>query len=148
MSPQAHRQLVPRGVLIAAGIMMATSIGFAAAARRAHLASPPAVRPPIESVVLAFTDRTDGTILVTDAGGREVSRVQPGTNGFIRGVLRGMFRTRKLESLGREGRFVLAREADGHLSLTDPETGRRVELDSFGPTNTAAFADLLKTAQH
>jgi putative photosynthetic complex assembly protein len=72
-----------------------------------------------------------------------VATIAPETNGFVRGVLRGMFRTRKLESLGHDARFRLAREADGRLTLQDPQTGRQVELDSFGPTNSAAFADLL-----
>jgi putative photosynthetic complex assembly protein len=96
-----------------------------------------------------FEDRPDGTLAVLDATtGREASIVQPGTNGFIRGVLRGMFRGRKLEALSRDGQFRLAREADGHLTLEDPETGRRVDLDSFGPTNSAAFAGLLAAGRH
>ena len=85
-----------------------------------------------------------GTLAVLDANdGRQISAVAPGTNGFIRGVVRGMFRSRKLEAIGRESTFVLMREAEGRLTLTDPTTNRRVDLDSFGPTNSAAFGNIL-----
>jgi putative photosynthetic complex assembly protein len=75
-----------------------------------------------------------------------VTEVAAGSNNFIRGVLRGMFRGRKLESLGHDGVFTLARQANGRLTLEDPETKRRVELDSFGPTNAGAFEGLLAAA--
>ena len=145
MSDHVHNQTVPRGVLIAAGAMMLCTLGLAAGARHAHLAEPPApARPPMAAIDVRFADRPDGGIAMLDAkSGRELAVVPPRSGGFVRGVLRGMFRGRKLESLGREGQFRLAREADGRLSLSDPSTGRRVDLDSFGPTNSAAFVELL-----
>lgn len=145
MSEHHHTQTVPRGVLLGAAVMILLSVGLAAFARRAHLAelARPAP-PPIESMELRFEDRSDGAIAVIDAStGREISLVPPRSNGFIRGVMRGMFRTRKLESIGRQGRFRLTREADGRLTIEDPQTGRRVDLHSFGPTNAEAFAQLL-----
>jgi putative photosynthetic complex assembly protein len=149
MSEHHHNQAIPRGVLIGAGVMILLSLGLAAGSRRAHLMAPQvALPPPIEVRQIRFEDRPDGAIAILDApSGRQVSLVPPRSNGFIRGVLRGMFRTRKLESVGRQGEFRLAREADGRLSLTDPETGRRVDLDSFGPTNSQAFAQLLIAAR-
>jgi putative photosynthetic complex assembly protein len=145
MSEHQHNQMIPRSVLLGAAVMILLSLGLAAGARRARLsAPPPPASPALESLNLRFEDRSDGAIAVLDAAsGREVSLVPPRTNGFVRGVLRGMFRSRKLESLGRQASFRLAREADGRLSLQDPQTGRRVDLDSFGPTNSAAFAQLL-----
>jgi putative photosynthetic complex assembly protein len=145
MSQHIHTQAVPRGVLMGAAAVMLLSLGLAAGSRHARLAAPPPpARPAIESRDLRFEDRPDGAIAVIDApSGQLISLVPPRSNGFIRGVLRGMFRTRKLESVGHQGFFHLAREADGRLSLTDPQTGRRVDLDSFGPTNGASFAELL-----
>ncbi len=145
MSHHHHRQKIPRGVLLAAAIMMLLSIGLAAGARRVYLASPPPqVAPAQESIDITFADRPDGSIAVSEAAsGREISLVPPRSNGFIRGVLRGMFRTRKLEAVARSERFHLAREADGRLTLTDPQTGRHIQLNSFGPTNAAVFHQLL-----
>ena len=140
MSEHHHNQTVPRSVLLGAAAMILLSLGLAASARRA----PPAAVPALAVLQVRFEDRPDGSIAMLDAdSGRELSLVPPRSNGFIRGVLRGMCRARRLESLGREGHFRLAREADGRLSLQDPQTGRRVDLDSFGPTNSAAFAQLL-----
>ncbi len=145
MSDHVHHQTVPKFVLVGAGAMIVISFVLALGARQAHLATPtPPLPPPLEVLEVRFEDRPDGAIAMLDAAsGKDLSVVPPRSNGFIRGVLRGMFRGRKLESLGREGAFRLSREADGRLALEDPQTGRRVDLDSFGPTNSAAFAQLL-----
>jgi len=52
-----------------------------------------------------------------------------------------------LHSVSAEPPFVLTRWANGTLSLHDPTTGRKVELDAFGPTNAQAFAGLLNAAE-
>ena len=151
MNEHHHSQVVPRGALVGAAVLILTTLGLAASARSEHLAAaasaaaPPA---PLEAIDLRFEDRADGTLVASDARtGREVAALAPGTNNFVRGVLRGMFRGRKLESMGHDARFRLAREADGRLTLEDPEIRRHVDLDSFGPTNAASFAELLLAAR-
>jgi putative photosynthetic complex assembly protein len=74
---------------------------------------------------------------------RTVVEVEPGTGGFIRGVLRALVRERRLSGTGAEPPFTLTRWRDGRLTLDDSATGRRLELTSFGPDNAAVFADLL-----
>jgi putative photosynthetic complex assembly protein len=149
-----HDQTVPKQVLWAAGAMMLASLLIAAGARHHNLTHPEPPRPPpLESMTVRFDDRPDGAIAVIDqATQREVVVLPPQSNGFIRGVMRGMFRSRKLEAIGHEAAFQISREADGRLSIVDPATGRRVDLDSFGPSNSAAFAQLLvagrKVASH
>ncbi|MDX2013682.1 MAG: photosynthetic complex assembly protein PuhC [Myxococcaceae bacterium] len=139
-----HDQKIPRPVLIGAATLMALSLLFAGLSRqslKAELAKP---RPaPVESVTLSFEDRAGAVVVFDASSGRELVSLAPNSNGFVRGVLRGFFRERKLESLGRDASFVLAREVDGRLSLEDKQTGRRVDLNAFGPDNTAAFAQLL-----
>jgi hypothetical protein len=39
--------------------------------------------------------------------------------------------------------FRIALETDGRLLLSDPATGRTVDLRAFGPTNLEVFARLL-----
>ena len=73
--------------------------------------------------------------------------VAPGTNGFLRGVLRGLAQERLRQDAGAATPFVLTRWSDGRLSLTDPVTGRSVYLEAFGPSNVALFAALL-AAEH
>jgi putative photosynthetic complex assembly protein len=75
---------------------------------------------------------------------RPLAVLDPGTNGFVRGVLRGLARERRRQGLGSEIPFHLAQRADGRLTLVDPATERVIDLKAFGPTNTQAFARLLE----
>lgn len=104
-----------------------------------------------------FEDRSDGSIAVFDAKTNQVvDSVAPGTNGFLRGTLRGLARERKRHALmgagsGPEVPFQLSVRADGRITLDDPVTGRSIDLESFGPTNAAVFAKIMtvhKPVQH
>lgn len=151
MADHIHTQHIPRAAIIGAGILMLGTLALAGGARQLHLAEAAraaAPAPDYEAYQIRFEDRKDGTLAVLDAtSGVDISTVPPGTNGFVRGVLRGMFRSRKLEAIGHEGSFRLAREAGGRLTLTDPQTARRVDLDSFGPTNSQSFTLILESAR-
>ena len=70
--------------------------------------------------------------------------LQPGTENFIRGVMRGLARERRSHSLDRETPFRIARHSDGRLTLQDLATGRRIDLQAFGPTNVGSFERLLQ----
>ena len=95
-----------------------------------------------------FEDRANGSIVVLDArDNRLVETVAPESNGFLRGTMRGLARERKRQGVGPEVAFRLVGHTDGRLTLMDPGTGRRVDLESFGPTNAAAFAKLMATPQ-
>lgn len=94
--------------------------------------------------LLKFEDRSDGGIDVRDArSGALLDRVAPGTNGFLRSTMRGLVRERKREGLGAQQPFELHARADGRLTLMDPSTQRRIDLESFGATNMAVFARLV-----
>ena len=97
----------------------------------------------IERLALHFADRDDGAIVISDAReGAVFYVVQPGTYGFIRSTLRGLARERRRSGLDAMTPFALTRWSDGTLSLDDAATGRRVNLDAFGPDNSRAFAQL------
>lgn len=141
-----HKQHVPRAALIGAAVLMVGTITLAAGARQVHLAAPVVAEAPPQRVrTLRFSDRPDGTLAAIDVDtGNVAGVIAPGTNNFVRGVLRGLYRGRKLESLPPDdAHFRLAREADGRLTLGDPATGRHIELDSFGPVNASCFGVLL-----
>ncbi len=59
--------------------------------------------------------------------------VVQGQNGFLRGTLRGLARARHSEGLDDRTPFHLAAWPDGRLTLDDPATGRRLDLEAFGP---------------
>ena len=91
-----------------------------------------------------FEDRPDGSIVVLDASGAHlIDTVAPGTNGFLRGTMRGLARERMRQGVGQALPFRMIGRSDGKLTLEDPGTGRRVDLGSFGPTNAAVFAHIM-----
>ena len=87
--------VLPRALLAAAVTLAALAVGGAALVRLAGLqpagaaaAAPPS---PAASRLLRFTDLADGGVAVHDADtGGLVATLAPGTNGFIRGTLRGL----------------------------------------------------------
>jgi putative photosynthetic complex assembly protein len=93
---------------------------------------------------LKFEDRVDGAIAVIDArDGGLIDMIAPGSNGFLRGALRGLARERKRMGQGPEVPFMLVARADGRLTLDDPVSKRQVDLKSFGPTNARVFEQFL-----
>ncbi|MCU0758334.1 MAG: putative photosynthetic complex assembly protein PuhC [Steroidobacteraceae bacterium] len=145
MSEHVHETQVPRGVLAGAAAVVAIALLLATSARISGVGL---TRMPEASQVAArelrFGDSADGAVVITGwPRGEVVEVLPPGTNGFARGVLRGMARERHRQEIGSEPPFRLVRWSDGRLSLDDPATGRRIELDAFGPANTAVFARLM-----
>jgi putative photosynthetic complex assembly protein len=139
----------PRLALAAVGVVLVMSLALAGAGRLGIGRTELPASAAVTIRELRFADRADGGIDVFDGqDGRTVSVVPPGTNGFLRGVLRGLARDRRRSDLGAEIPFRLVRTADGRLSLDDPATGRRVALEVFGPDNYQIFADLLTVGQN
>ncbi len=139
------RSGVPNGPLLAMGALVLATLVAVAAARIGNFN--PRQVPDAAAVSvreLRFEDRPDGSIAILDAGGqRLIDSVAPGSNGFLRGTMRGLARERKRQGVAPEVPFRLIGRADGRLTLEDPATERRVDIGSFGPTNAAAFAQLM-----
>ncbi len=137
---------MPRGPLWAIGaVLLAVLIGVAGVRwSGTDIRNPDADTVATRS--LRFEDRPDGSVAVLDANsGLQIEAIH-GEAGFLRGALRAMARERRKQGLGSAPPFELLARADGRLTLLDPATSERVDLESFGPTNAGAFARLL-TAQ-
>lgn len=99
---------------------------------------------PIEHRELRFVDRTDGAVAVHAANNGElIELMEPGSNGFVRIVMRGLARERQSKGFGQELPFTLTRWADGRLTISDSTTSRMIVLTGFGKDNVNAFANLL-----
>jgi putative photosynthetic complex assembly protein len=145
MNDHGHSAEFPKFPLYSALALIATTLVLVVAVRVTGVGD---LRTPQAAVVterlLRFADQRDGGIVVRDAVDDQViEAIAPGTNGFLRGTLRGLARERKREGIGPEASFRLTARSDGRLLLQDPATGRLVDLGSFGPTNAAVFARLL-----
>ncbi|MFS0737751.1 photosynthetic complex assembly protein PuhC [Sphingomonas sp. 1P06PA] len=149
----SHDDMAPRGALMLAGALVVISLLAVSAARltgQPLTASPTALRAetrvaPVASRDLRFLDQADGSVRILDvADGRPVGGVAAGSeSGFIRGVMRGLARERRMHGFDAQPAFRLTLWADGELSLHDLATGRTIELGAFGATNRAAFMALL-----
>jgi len=137
----------PRAPLVAVALLIGLTLLAVAGVRYTGMGVVIVPDAPTVAVrALRFEDRQDGSIAVLDANGEhQIDSVAPGTNGFLRGTLRGLARERKRAGVGPEVPFQLVGHADGRMTLKDPGTGRRVDLASFGPTNAAAFARLMNS---
>jgi len=135
----------PRAPLVGAAVLLSIVLIGAATTRLTGIGSSHRPDSPVVAErYLRFTDQPDGSIWVNDAVTlQRVESVAPGTNGFLRGTLRGLARERHRQGLGAEEPFHLVAHDDGRLTLIDPATQRRVDLESFGPTNEAVFAQLV-----
>lgn len=92
---------------------------------------------------LIFEDQKDGGVRVADGVSGRTLTVLYGEQGFVRGALRALARERFSRGIGSAQPFDLIARVDGRVTLMDPSTGQRVDLESFGPTNTAEFARFL-----
>jgi putative photosynthetic complex assembly protein len=134
----------PLAILLA-GLVMALALVYVGTERlRGAEPTQLAQSAAVETRAIRFEDRADGGISVfDDKASAPFDVIAPQTGGFLRGTLRGLARARKLAHEGPQSPFILTRWADGRLSLADPQTGRDIALEPFGPTNVAVFKRLL-----
>jgi putative photosynthetic complex assembly protein len=135
----------PRSALIGFAAMAVMSIVFAGIGRMTGIYD----NTPISSVVasrdLFFHDQPDGSVEVFDARFPQapIETVPPASNGFLRATMRGLARQRLRQDEGAAIPFRLTQWADGRLTLEDPVTHRKVEMEAFGVTNEEAFARIM-----
>jgi putative photosynthetic complex assembly protein len=136
----------PRAVLIGAALLIGFVILAAAMVRVTGVGGTETPLPPIlESRELLFIEDGPSTTLVQVAGEEgQIARLHSGQDGFVLGVMRGMVRERKAYDAPLDAPYVLSLRQGGVLLFEDPQTGRRIDLRAFGPTNTDSFARLLR----
>lgn len=138
-TPSPFPRLPLLGVFAAVGV----SLVVAATGHMTRIGAAQAAGSPVAVRDLRFADGADGSVVVTDARDGSPVATFTGEDGFLRGTMRGLARARKSEGVGADDPFRLQAWSDGRLTLDDPATERHVELQAFGPTNTAVFGQLL-----
>jgi putative photosynthetic complex assembly protein len=137
--PDQAAPLLPRAALLAVAAVLAVTVLAVGWVRMSGVDIHEPAGAVVEQRMLRFVDLPDGGIDVVDAASGGALQQMRGEQGFLRGVLRGLARERRARGVGAELPFVLSRHDDGRLQLTDPATGRRIELASFGSDNAAVF---------
>jgi putative photosynthetic complex assembly protein len=133
----------PKWVLYCAGGIIAFSLISVGLIRITGNGPDQLAAAPTVQRALLFQDQKDGGVLVADGLTGEKLTVLYGEQGFVRGALRALPRERHARNIGSSAPFDLVARVDGRVTLMDPSTGQRVDLESFGPTNTAEFARFL-----
>jgi putative photosynthetic complex assembly protein len=136
---------VPRGAILGAVALIMFAIVVAAGGRLTGIG---AVRADydrvLQSTSFRFEDRADGGIsVIAPETGAVIGVVAAGTDGFVRTVLRSLAFDRRRHHAGSQPAFIIIKWVDGHSTLDDPVTGRRVDLAAFGAANMQSFANLL-----
>ncbi|GLH81725.1 hypothetical protein SSBR45G_66340 [Bradyrhizobium sp. SSBR45G] len=136
---------IPKGALRAAFALVAFALLAASVGRLTGMGT---VRTDhvaaVQSVALRFEDRADGGIsVVAPDSGKVVGVVEVGGDGFLRTVLRSMAFDRRRHAIGSGPAFTINRWSDGHLTLDDPATGRRIDLAPYGVDNMRRFTGLM-----
>lgn len=145
MTEVFREPIVGRTGLMAAGGLALFALVIVTASRLTGIGDVRMTLPAaIESRDLQFADGKGGEVLVYDASnGQIIDTIAPGTNGFVRVVLRGLARERKLGDVGQKPPFRLTRYANGQMTLTDTSSNKQIDLVAFGSANAQAFARLM-----
>jgi putative photosynthetic complex assembly protein len=132
-------ETVPRQAVIALGAVLAATLIAVATVRLSGVEIRTPDAPTAAQRSLRFEDGPAGSVVVIDAKTGAVIEEVTGEAGFLRGSLRALVRERKKRDIGAGPAFELIARTDGRLTLADPATGERLDLESFGPTNSAVY---------
>jgi putative photosynthetic complex assembly protein len=130
----------PRFALVVAAAVIALTLGAVGMARWSGFDGRQLDALAVAQRSLQFRDLPQGGIAIVDASTGASLETVVGEQGFLRGTLRAVVRERKQRGLASDAPLQLILRADGRLTLSDPVTGSRIDLESFGPTNAAVFA--------
>ena len=133
----------PAALALMAGLLVA-SLTVVAAVRWSGMEIREPDAPSVQVAPLHFRDLPDGSIAVLDAASGRLVQTVTGEAGFLRGALRVLSHERLRRGIGNTDPFELHRRQDGRLTLIDPQTGVRLDLESFGPQHAGSFARLMK----
>ena len=145
MSEAVAGRMVPRGALLGAAALIGFSLVAASLGRFTGVGTTHVdYAGTVQTLSFRFEDRTDGGIsVIAPETGATIGVVPSGTDGFVRTVLRSFAFDRQRHGIGAEPAFIIAKWADGHSTIDDPTTGKRVDLAAFGNINMQAFEHLI-----
>lgn len=146
MSHHSHDRTLPPGLLIAVFCLIGFSLLSVGAYRLFHQLPETKFETGVDaSRDLRFVDMGAGEVAIYSwPDGHRVATLQPGSENFIRGVMRGLARERRSVGVGDSEPFRISRFSDGRVTLEDLATGRILFLGAFGVTNSAAFENLIE----
>jgi len=142
------RERIPRALLRGMLALVLITLAGVTALRLADV--PPTAQPPAaavaESARVVLTGTAGEGVDVRDPeSGALLTRLAPGRDGFVGGVIRVLQFERAKHEVAGNPPVDIIRWDDGRYSLFDPSTGWRMEFQGFGQENLAQVARLLST---
>ncbi len=149
------RDAFPPAILLGAGLLLATTLGGVGFIQYQKLNGPPVAvdlargATVVERKVLRFVDLGDGTgrfqggVRVYDASTSQELKPLAANEGFIRAILNGLAFERLKMANTATPELELTAWSDNRLTLSDPVTGRTINLGDFGPDNKKTFIRFL-----
>lgn len=141
--PATKPDTFPRWVLWATACLLTFTLGGVALVRITGNGPDQLAAATLNERLLRFEDRPNGSVAVIDGVTGQLLTTMTGEQGFLRGAIRALARDRNARKIGAEQPFKLISREGGRLTLFDPVSGQRVDLESFGPSNAAVFAPFL-----
>jgi len=138
--------LIAMGVVVAITLALAMSTSFGFFERQAvpDLVCAENGVMSIDTRSIQFHDSENGDVWVSDAvTGAELGRFPQGQGGFVRATARAMTHNRIQHGMGSAIPFELIAWDNGALTLRDTQTGRAVELASFGSKTHEIYQEML-----
>mgnify|MGYP000662700438 FL=1 len=141
--PPTTPDTFPRWVLWTTACLLAFTLGAVALVRITGNGPDQLAAASLSERLLRFEDSPGGGVAVIDGETGKLLTTVTGEQGFFRGAIRALARDRVARKIGAEQPFKLISRTDGRLTLFDPVSGQRIDLESFGPTNAAVFGQFL-----
>lgn len=133
----------PRWVLWATAGLLLFTLGAVALVRITGNGPDQLAEATTAERLLRFEDTPGGGVAVIDGITGQLLTTVTGEQGFFRGAIRALTRDRISRKIGSEQPFKLMSRTGGRLTLFDPVSGQRIDLESFGTENAATFAPFL-----
>ena len=92
-------------------------------------------------------DLPNGAVGIFHAeSGAAIVRYESGQGAFVRTIFRSLVRDRRVQGVSAEPIFILYTLADGDITVEDPSTHSRIQLEAFGEPNAEHFRQMLDSA--
>ena len=103
--------------------------------------------PSVVSERIVVRDLANGAVGIFHAeSGVAIVRYESGQGAFVRTIFRSLVRDRRVQGVSAEPIFILYTLADGDITVEDPSTNSRIQLEAFGEPNAEHFRQMLDSA--
>ena len=106
-----------------------------------------ATGPPHVSERIVVRDLANGAVGIFHAeSDAAIVRYESGQGAFVRTIFRSLVRDRRVRGLSAAPIFILYTLGDGDITVEDPSTNSRIQLEAFGEPNAEHFRQMFDLA--